>query len=330
MTAKNKKKDFLSFANKNAPLNKKDLQKNEEKKKPKISLDLHQKKALQVMTDAGVQLGHRTAHPGMIPQISGRRLDRQILDLKISFQMLFYAKAIIDLVQNKGGTILFVCTRPGLSQIIGPMVPKNNRIIFVGHKQIGGTLTNWESIMKQTVDIKIHHKIQSLKKSKLQRFSNLFTPFLRLLNQKSQWNHQIPHPSEIPAPSLVVLFHGSDQQIPIREAKRMKKPVIAILDSDANPKDVSQPVPGNDDNFRAQQLYGRTFFHGIPSLPTLKDRPSKDLSSNHFLGTSVLFFLSHRFLGITQRRLYKARPKALTQGLLFYSTQKFKGLFSLV
>ena len=70
--------------------------------------------------------------------------------------------------------------------MIKPLVPKNSRIIFIGHKWVGGTLTNWDEIIKYTFDIKLNNKVKDLKKSKLKRFYNLFTPFLRLLDQNNK------------------------------------------------------------------------------------------------------------------------------------------------
>lgn len=221
--------------------------------------------AIKTLVKAGAHLGHYETNPRMLPYIYGQRNLQKVFNLKITFKKLYYAKIIIDAIYKQGGTILFVCTRPILSQMIKPLVPKNSRIIFIGHKWVGGTLTNWDEIIKYTFDMKLNNKIKDLKKSKLKRFYNLFTPFLRLLDQNNKQTTKLNASPSVQAPSLVVLFHGSDQIIPVREAKKTRTPVISIVDTNADPKDISYLIPGNDDNVRAQYLYARTFFHGIPS-----------------------------------------------------------------
>ncbi len=241
-------------------------------RKQKITTNKNHRDALKLIIKAGVHLGHQELHPKIKAYLSGNRKNRKILDLKQTFKFLYYSKILVDEVYKKGGTILFVCTRPGISQIIQGILPKNNRILFINHKWVGGTLTNWDEIIKQTFDMKINNKLPFLKKSKAKRFGNLFNPFLTLFSvpEEKQNKENLENTLKIQAPSLVVLFHGSDQIIPLREAKKTHTPVISIVDSDANPEDIFYPIPGNDDSIRSQYLQARTLFHGIPSLKKLK------------------------------------------------------------
>jgi len=151
----------------------------------------------------------------------------------------------LDQINKEKGTILFVCTRPVLSQLIKPIFPKRKNFIFIDYKWIGGSLTNWDEIINYTLTIKETNKIKNLKKSKIKRFQNLFNPFLNYINQnlvkeENIANHkQISTEVKFPSPALVVLFHGSDQIIPLKEARKTRTPVIAVVDSDCDPQEVT-------------------------------------------------------------------------------------------
>lgn len=252
------------------------------------------KQIFDIIIKAGLHLGHYEQHSKIKPYIYGRRNNRYIFDLKLTYKLLQQSKIIIDEIYNNKGTILFVCTRPILAQIIQPLVPKNDRIIFINQKWIGGTLTNWDEIInyvflhiksvptlssEKGLTEKRTQEINSGVPQKSKRFSKLFNPFfthfflkykIATANfQKSESpKNQIPFRPE--QPSLVVLFHGNDIQLPIKEALKTRTPLISIVDSNTDPSIVTQPIPGNDDNLRAQYLQARTFFYGIPSIKNLK------------------------------------------------------------
>lgn len=127
---------------------------------------------------------------------------------------------------------MFVCTKPTLSKMIRPIVPTSSQIIFIDNKWVGGTLTNWDEIIKYITDITTTREVNKLKKSKYKRFYKLFTPFLRVVQKRDQKK------SNIPAPDLMVLFHSSDQVFAVREAKRMRTPIVSIVDTNADPTEI--------------------------------------------------------------------------------------------
>ena len=227
----------------------------------KNSNDKH--KIFEIITKASVHLGHQEKHPNMKSYIYGKRNNRQIFDLNLTFKQLYQAKTILDQINQENGTILFVCTRPVLSQLLKPIFPNRKNFIFINYKWVGGSLTNWDEIMNYTLNIKETNKIKTLKKSKIKRFQNLFNPFLNQINQNLDQGSSSGGETKFPSPALVVLFHGSDQIIPLKEARKTRTPVIAVVDSDCDPREVTQPIPGNDDNIRSLQLQARTLFHGL-------------------------------------------------------------------
>ena len=223
-------------------------------------------KIFEIITKASVHLGHQEKHPNIKSYIYGKRNNRQIFDLNLTFKQLYQAKIILDQINQENGTILFVCTRPVLSQLLKPIFPNRKNFIFIDYKWVGGSLTNWDEIMNYTLNIKEANKVKTLKKSKIKRFQNLFSPFLNQINQNIDKGSQLltsEGETKFPNPALVVLFHGSDQIIPLKEARKTRTPVIAIVDSDCDPREVTQPIPGNDDNIRSLQLQARTLFHGL-------------------------------------------------------------------
>lgn len=150
-----------------------------------------------------------------------------------------------------GGRVLFVGTKRQAAEIIAESAKKSGQY-YVNHRWLGGMLTNWKTIS---------NSIRRLRELE-EKFAN---GDLRGLTKKEQLNLEREREKLDRAiggikdmgglPDVVFVIDTMKEALAIAEANKLGIPVIAILDSNSDPKGVEYPVPGNDDAIRAIKLY---------------------------------------------------------------------------
>ena len=180
---------------------------------------------LRGLLEAGVHFGHHTRrwNPRMAPYIFGIRNQVHILDLQQTVPMMDRAlRAIRDVVAG-GGRVLLVGTKKAAAEYVAESAARCGQY-YVNHRWLGGMLTNWKTIqgsikrLKQ-MEERLGGDIQGLTKKEI----------LMLTREK--------------------------EKLAIEEANKLGIPVVAVVDSNADPKGIAFPIPGNDDAIRAIQLY---------------------------------------------------------------------------
>lgn len=209
--------------------------------------------SLRQLLEAGAHFGHNTHrwNPKMDRYIFGKRNSVHIMDLAQTVPLLHQAlKTVSDTVAN-GGRVLFVGTKRQASEIIADSAKKSAQY-YVNHRWLGGTLTNWNTISNS---IKRLRKLEEmLDGSGAESFTK--KERLMLSREHDKLERALGGIKDMGGvPDLMFVVDTNKEANAVEEARRLKIPVVAILDSNCNPDVVDHPIPGNDDAARAISLY---------------------------------------------------------------------------
>ena len=217
---------------------------------------------IEDLLEAGVHFGHnvRRWNPKMKEYIYGVRNNIHIFDLRITLELFNSALIKIHETVSKSGKILFVGTKKQCNEVVKELALLNNNF-YVNKRWLGGTLTNWKTIsnsIKRLEEIELFLKdnesSKNLSKKELLDISrekqklDLNMGGIRGLNGK---------------PDLVIVFDVIKDKIAVKEANKLNIPVVAIVDSNADPENIDYVIPGNDDALRSISLYQKYFSETI-------------------------------------------------------------------
>lgn len=208
--------------------------------------------SMRQLLEAGVHFGHQTHrwNPRMAPYIFGDRNRVHIIDLSQTVPLFDRALREMRDVAAGGGRILFVGTKRQAAPLVAETAQRCGQY-FVNHRWLGGMLTNWKTIS---------HSIKRLKTldERLQQEDTGLTKKERLdlTRERDKLELSLGGIREMGGlPDMIVVIDTNREELAIKEARRLGIPVVAVLDTNSNPKGVSFPIPGNDDATRAIRLY---------------------------------------------------------------------------
>ena len=208
---------------------------------------------IKALLEAGVHFGHKTSrwHPKMAQYIHSKRQDSHIIDLTKTVEGLEVALPFLTKVAESGKQVLFVGTKKQAKDIVRTAASGINQP-YVTERWIGGMLTNVNTV---TAQIK---KLKDLEKRMVsgdleKRYNKLevqrFQEEIDLLESKYGGIKDLNG-----KPGAVVVVDVIADANAIKEAKTLGVPVVAIVDTNANPSEVDYVVPGNDDAIKGLQL----------------------------------------------------------------------------
>jgi small subunit ribosomal protein S2 len=207
---------------------------------------------MRQLLEAGVHFGHQTHrwNPKMGPFIYGERNGIHILDLTQTVPMLDQALHQIRETVARGGRILFVGTNRQAAQPLAEAAEMCAQY-YMNHRWLGGTLTNWKTIS---------NSISRLKKldEQLEGEASGYTKRERLSLEREREKLRLALGGirEMGGlPDMLFVIDVVREDLAIAEAKKLGIPVVAVVDSNADPDGVDYPIPGNDDASRAIGLY---------------------------------------------------------------------------
>jgi small subunit ribosomal protein S2 len=210
--------------------------------------------SMRQLLEAGVHFGHHTRrwNPKMKPFIFGVRNGIHIIDLEQSVPMLHQALQAVRDVAANGGRILFVGTKRQAQEKIAAAAQRCGQY-YVNHRWLGGMLTNWKTISGsirrlRELDEKLlsAETLHGLTKKEL----------LQLTREKDKLERALGGIKEMGGlPDAIFIIDVTRESIAVQEATNLKIPVIAVVDSNADPSGVTYPIPGNDDALRAIEMY---------------------------------------------------------------------------
>jgi small subunit ribosomal protein S2 len=199
-----------------------------------------------------VHFGHQTHrwNPKMGPHIYGARNNIHIIDLAQTVPLLYRAlKQVSDTVAG-GGRVLFVGTKRQASDAIAEAARRCAQY-YVNSRWLGGTLTNWKTISHsidrlRKLDEMLDGGVQGLTKKELLSLTRERQKLVRALGGIRDMGG---------VPDLLFVIDTNKEAIAIAEARRLNIPVVAVVDTNSDPRGITFPIPGNDDAGRAVALY---------------------------------------------------------------------------
>ncbi|MEP6589538.1 MAG: 30S ribosomal protein S2 [Gemmatimonadota bacterium] len=207
---------------------------------------------LQELLDAGTHFGHQTRrwNPKMRKFIFAERSGIYLIDLQKTLKQLTIATDLVRSIALKGENILFVCTKRQLKAVVEAEA-RNASCHWVNERWLGGTLTNFQTIKKQI------KRLRDLELGSAEGDFENYTKKEQLLfsreREKLSRNLEgIKMMTRLPGALFIV--DAKKEKIAIQEANRLGIPVVAIVDTNADPDPITVPIPGNDDAIRSVSL----------------------------------------------------------------------------
>jgi len=207
---------------------------------------------LQDLLEAGVHFGHQTRrwNPKMRRFIFAERSGIYIIDLQKTLRQIQAAQELIRGVVLKGEGTLFVCTKKQLKNIIQAEAQRCGAF-WVTERWLGGTLTNFQTIKRQIKRLKdLEQGISEGEFEHHTKKEQLL--FERERGKLKKYFSGIKNMARLPGALFVV--DSKKERIAVAEANKLSIPVVAIVDTNADPDLITVPIPGNDDAIRAVSL----------------------------------------------------------------------------
>jgi len=207
---------------------------------------------IKQLLEAGVHLGHKTLrwNPKMKQYIFGEKNSIHIIDLTQTIEFLKNALVQVHKTISSGGKVLVVSTKKQASEQVSDLAKETGQF-FVNYRWLGGMLTNWNTIQ---------NSIKRLKKlnEQLSKENIGFTKkeILKFGKEKEKLQRSLGGISEMKKiPDLIFIIDTNMESLAVAEAKKLKIPIVAILDTNSDPTGIDFPIPGNDDARRSINLY---------------------------------------------------------------------------
>jgi len=208
---------------------------------------------IKKLLEAGAHFGHKTSrwHPKMAQYIYTKRDGNHIIDLTKTVESLDAAISFIEKTASEGKQILMVATKRQAKDIVKELAESTD-MPYVTERWLGGTLTNWQTVGNRVKYLKdLEAKMASgqlaakYNKLEVQRFQEE-------IDQMNVTYGGIKNLQARPGAVFVVdVIHEANA---VREARKIKIPVVAIVDTNADPSLVDYPIPANDDAIKTIQL----------------------------------------------------------------------------
>jgi small subunit ribosomal protein S2 len=205
------------------------------------------------LLEAGVHFGHQTKrwNPKMKPFIFGQRNGIYILDLGRTAKLYKEASEFATDTASQGGTFLFVGTKRQAQDAIAEEAQRCG-MFFVNQRWLGGLLTNFSTIQRSLARLReleamtTDGRYETLSKKEIARFDKERRKLSKNLDG-------IRGMSRLPDALFVV--DTRHEQIAVDEARKLKIPVIGVVDTNCDPEQVDYVIPGNDDALRSIRLF---------------------------------------------------------------------------
>src|SRR6186713_1787514 len=226
------------------------------------------------LLEAGVHFGHQTKrwNPKMKPYIFGERNGIYILDLGRTSKLYREAADFISNIASQGGTVLYVGTKRQAQDAIAEEAQRCG-MFFVNQRWLGGLLTNFSTIQRSLARLReleamiTDGRYESLSKKEISQ--------LEKEKKKLQKNLEgIRNMARLPDALFVV--DTRKEKIAVDEARKLKIPVIGVVDTNCDPDEVDYVIPGNDDALRAIRLFASRIADAIASGRGMRESAQAD------------------------------------------------------
>ena len=256
---------------------------------------------MKELLETGVHFGHRTRkwNPRMKPFIFTERNNIHIIDLQQTLDSLIESYALTRDMVAEGGNILFVGTKRQAQETI-ELEARRCGMPYVNARWLGGTLTNWRTI-RSRID-----ELNELERRRDDGELELLTKkeALTITRRIDKLDERLGGIREMKSvPDLLYVVDVRKEETAVHEANLLKIPVIALVDTNCDPRGVDYVIPSNDDAIRAIKLLTSTIANAVlEGMEMRKDReddeeqiasapqeiPATEMTDEELLGEATL------------------------------------------
>ncbi len=232
--------------------------------------------AMKELLEAGVHFGHQTKrwNPKMKEYIFGERNGIYILDLGKTVKLFNIAEQFVSRLASEGRTILFVGTKRQAKDVVAEEAARCG-MFHVNERWLGGLLTNFATIQRSLGRLRdleamaTDGRFDTLSKKEIARNEKERKKLAKNLDGIRGMTR---------LPDAVFIVDTRKEQIAVDEARKLKIPVIGIVDTNCDPDQVDFVIPGNDDALRAIRLFASRIADGVISGRDMKQSVDADNS----------------------------------------------------
>ncbi len=217
---------------------------------------------MRQLLESGVHFGHQTRrwNPKMKRFIFTERNGIYIIDLQQSLSYIDRAYEFIKETVGHGGSVMFVGTKKQAQESVAEQATRVG-MPYVNQRWLGGMLTNFSTV---------HKRLQRLKELEVIDFDDVAgsgitkKELLVLRREKDKLTKTLGGIRDMTrTPSAIWIVDTKKEHIAVAEARKLRIPVVAILDTNCDPDEVDFPIPGNDDAIRAVGLLTRVIADAV-------------------------------------------------------------------
>jgi small subunit ribosomal protein S2 len=207
---------------------------------------------IKELLEAGVHFGHQTKrwNPKMKRYLFGERNGIYIIDLQKTLKKVQEATDFLGRVAADGHPVVFVGTKKQASDVIEEEAKRCGQF-YVSQRWLGGTLTNFQTVRKSVNRLRQIEEIEA--KGEMARLTK--KEAMKLQRERQKLDHALAGIKGMDRlPGAIFVIDTKKERIAVREARRLRIPVVAVVDTNCDPEEVDYPIPGNDDAIRAIRL----------------------------------------------------------------------------
>ena len=217
---------------------------------------------MRQLLESGVHFGHQTRrwNPKMKRFIMTERNGIYIIDLQQSLSYIDTSYAFIKDTVAKGGTIMFVGTKKQAQEAIAEQATRVG-MPYVNQRWLGGMLTNFQTVHQRINRLK---ELDDIDFDDVAGSSRTKKELLHMRREQIKLDKTLGGIRDMSrTPSAVWIVDTNKEHLAVEEARKLRIPIIAILDSNCDPDLVDYPIPGNDDAIRAVSLLTRVIADAV-------------------------------------------------------------------
>jgi small subunit ribosomal protein S2 len=208
--------------------------------------------SMKALLEAGVHFGHQTRrwNPKMKPYIFQERNGIYIIDLSQTVARLRQVYDVLRQMARENKVVLFVGTKKQAQDVVKEEAERAGTF-YVNQRWLGGTLTNFATIQKRIARLreletmKQQGTFELLPKKEVSKLQDELSRLERFLGGIKDM-HRLP--------DAVFIVDPKKERIAVLEARKLKIPIIAVVDTNCDPDEIDYLIPGNDDAIRAVKL----------------------------------------------------------------------------
>lgn len=234
---------------------------------------------MRQLLESGVHFGHQTRrwNPKMKRFILTERNGIYIIDLQQTIADIDIAYDFVKQTVAHGGSILFVGTKKQAQEAVAEQAQRVG-MPYVNHRWLGGMLTNFSTVSKRLQRLK---ELEQIDFDDVASSGHTKKELLMMRREKDKLARTLGGIRDMAkVPSAVWVVDPKKEHLAISEARKLNIPIVAILDTNADPDEVDYRIPGNDDSIRAVALLTRVIADAVAEGLLARSETRKSADSN--------------------------------------------------